>query len=78
MPKDWECFKAQGPKGPAGFEIYQSTEVERAPLIDFQKKFLIKFEIVQKIKILYLNDYIWQKKCQKGPKNDEKNHKIGL
>ena len=29
-------------------------------------------EIVQKIQILYLNDYIWQKKCQKGPKNDKK------
>ena len=35
-------------------------------------------EIVQKIQILYLNDYIWQKKCQKGPKNDEKSHKFGL
>ena len=35
-------------------------------------------EIVQKIQILYLNDYIWQKKCQKGPNNDEKSQKFGL
>ena len=35
-------------------------------------------EIAQKIQVLFLNDYGWQKMCQKGPKNDEKSHKYGL
>ena len=35
-------------------------------------------EIVQKIQILYLNDYIWQKKCQKGQKMTKKKPQIWL
>jgi hypothetical protein len=43
--------------------------------------FGLKIKIKDKLyilQLLYLNDYIWQKKCQKEPKNDEKSHHVAL